>query len=161
MDQFEPATILLVEDDAGDQKLIRQSLRKERIANELIIVNSADEAMEYLNRTKQSDVQCPLPDLILLDLNMPGMEGKTFLKSIKDDAELDVIPVVILTTSDSERDILESFKLQASGYIRKPVTLDEFQRVIEDLTDYWFVICKHIERDKERKNDRNLCAADR
>ena len=160
MNEFEPAIILLVEDDAGDQKLIRQSLRNEHIANELKIVNDAQEALVYLHRSKLGDRQCPAPDLILLDLNMPGMEGKTLLKAIKADQELDTIPVVILTTSDSEKDILESFKLQASGYIRKPITLEEFQRVITDLADYWFVICKHIERDKERKNDRNLCIVD-
>jgi len=160
MSQFEPAIILLVEDDAGDQKLIRQSLRNEHIANELKIVDDVQEALMYLQRGKLGDSQCPMPDLVLLDLNMPGIEGKTLLKEIKADPDLDTIPVVILTTSDSETDILDSFKLQASGYIRKPITLEEFQRVITDMADYWFVICKHIERDKERKNDRNLCIAD-
>lgn len=160
MNELEPAIILLVEDDAGDQKLIKQSLRNEQIANELKIANDAEEALGYLKRSKLGDEQCPLPDLVLLDLNMPGLEGKTVLKAMKTDPELDTIPVVILTTSDSEKDILESFKLQASGYIRKPITLEEFQRIIADLADYWFVICKHIERDRERKNDRDLCIVD-
>jgi len=98
-----------------------------------------------------------MPDLILLDLNMPGLEGKELLKVVKTDPELDIIPVVILTTSDSERDIIDSFKLQAAGYVKKPVTLEDFQQVVTDLTNYWFVICKHIEHDKDMKNDRNLC----
>jgi CheY-like chemotaxis protein len=157
MNKFKPVVILLVEDDPGDQKLIKQSFRSEHIANELKITGSTVQAIQYLERSKVGHEECPMPDLILLDLNMPGMGGKELLKVVKTDPELDVIPVVILTTSDSERDIIDSFKLQAAGYVRKPVTLEEFQEVITDLTDYWFVICKHIRHSKDRKNDRNLC----
>ncbi len=157
MSEFKPVVILLVEDDPGDQKLIKQSFRSEQIANKLEIADSTEQAMQYLERSKAGHEECPMPDLILLDLNMPGMGGKELLKAVKTDPVLDVIPVVILTTSDSEIDIIDSFKLQAAGYVRKPVTLEEFQKVITDLTDYWFIVCKHIECDKERKNGRNLC----
>lgn len=157
MKKFKPAVILLVEDDPGDQKLIRQSFQREHIANELKVAANAEEAINYLDKSKAGDQQYPMPDLILLDLNMPGLQGKELLKVIKTDPALDTVPVVILTTSDSERDIIESFKLQAAGYVKKPVSLDEFHKVIEDLTDYWFVICKHIEHDQDRKNEHNLC----
>ena len=78
---------------------------------------------------------------------MPGMGGKEFLRRIKDDEGLKQIPVVILTTSDSERDIIESYKLQASGYVSKPVTLDEFKEVMRKIKEYWFVICKRLPRE--------------
>lgn len=157
MYDFKPVVILLVEDDQGDQKLIKQSFTREHIANELKIVDSMEKAMDYLERSRQGHSECPIPDLILLDLNMPGLGGKELLKAIKADPKFDIIPVVILTTSDSEEDIIESFRLQAAGYVRKPVTLEGFQKAISDLTDYWFVICKHIEHDREIKSDRNIC----
>jgi CheY-like chemotaxis protein len=157
MSEFKPAVILLVEDDLGDQKLIKQSFQSERIANELKITDSTEQAIQYLERSKVGHDQCPMPDLILLDLNMPGVGGKELLKVVKADPELGIIPVVILTTSDSEGDIIDSFKLQAAGYVKKPVTLEEFQKVMTDLTDYWFIICKHIRHSKGRKNDHNFC----
>ena len=85
-----------------------------------------------------------MPDLILLDLNMPGMGGKELLKRIKADSRLDTIPVVILTTSDSDQDIIETYKLHASGYIKKPVTLQGFQEVFAQLEGYWFTICRRV-----------------
>ena len=123
MESLRPITMLLVEDDPGDQKLIRKSLENQRISNDVFVVETGEDALDYLCRSKAGDDECPQPDLILLDLNMPGMGGKEFLRRIKGDDVLDTIPVVILTTSDSERDILESYKLHASGYIRKPVSL--------------------------------------
>ena len=142
MVRIEPLTILLVEDDPADQKLIKTSMKNQRIANELRIVNSGEEALDFLQHGGDYSDDCPRPDLILLDLNMPGMGGKEFLKRIKDDENFKQIPVVILTTSDSERDILDSYKLQASGYVNKPVTLDEFKKVMERIKEYWFVLCK-------------------
>jgi CheY-like chemotaxis protein len=151
MNQLREAVILLIEDDVGDQKLIRQSLESGRIANELYITRAAEEALEYLQKSKNNNAEYPLPDLILLDLYMPGMGGMNFLSAIKKDELLDTIPVVVLTTSDSDQDILESFKLQASGYVKKPVSLEEFRRVMESLTDYWFVICRRIEPSRDSK----------
>ncbi len=142
MEKIKPATILLVEDDPGDQKLIKVSLKNQKIANELHIVGSGEEAMEFLyHRGKYSDGM-PFPDLILLDLKMPGMGGKEFLRRIKQDERMKKIPVVILTSSDSEKDILDSYNLQASGYVKKPVELEDFKRVVKEINEYWFIICK-------------------
>jgi CheY-like chemotaxis protein len=157
MYEYKAVVILVVEDDPGDQKLIKQSLRSDMVANELKMAVSVEKALEYLERSKVGDRECPMPDLILLDLNMPGVGGKELLKTVKNDPELDTIPVVILTTSDSEKDILESFKLQAAGYVRKPVTLEEFQKVLSDLADYWFLVCKQVEHSNVRKYDSNFC----
>lgn len=142
MVRMEPLTILLVEDDPADQKLIKTSMKHQRIANELRIVNSGEEALDFLHHCGNYVKDAHHPDLILLDLNMPGMGGKEFLKRVKDDESLHHIPVVILTTSDSEKDILDSYKLQASGYVNKPVTLDEFKKVMEKIEAYWLLLCK-------------------
>jgi len=142
MTGLEPLTILLVEDDPADQKLIKTSMKHQRIANDLFIANSGEEGIDFLHHCVDCSDGCPRPDLILLDLNMPGMGGKGFLKRIKEDENFKQIPVIILTTSESERDILDSYKLQASGYVNKPVTLDEFKKVMEKIEEYWFVLCK-------------------
>ena len=147
MIQLEPLTILLVEDDRADQKLIRRSLEDQKIANDLEIVNSGEEGLEFLNGCTQRFHEKELPDLILLDLNMPGMGGKEFLRRVKNEEHFKQIPVVILTTSDSDKDILDSYKLQASGYVKKPVTLDDFKLVMKGIEEYWFMLCKrpHVE----------------
>ena len=142
MEELRPATILLVEDDPGDQKLIKVSLKNQKIANELYIVGSGEEAMEFLYHRGNYSAETPLPDLILLDLKMPGMGGKEFLRRIKQDEKMKKIPVIILTSSDSEKDILDSYNLQASGYIKKPVELGDFKRVMKEIGAYWFIICK-------------------
>jgi CheY-like chemotaxis protein len=144
MGELEPITILLVEDDLADQKLVKASLRNQRIANDLYVVNSGEEALDFLYHRGNYAKDTSRPELILLDLNMPGMGGKEFLKRIKDDENLKQLPVVILTTSDSEMDILDSYKLQASGYVSKPVTLDEFKKVVERIEEYWFVLYKRL-----------------
>ena len=144
MDEFKMVVILLVEDDVADQKLIKRSLSSNKVANELQIVSSGEQAIAYLKRSKDGEPNSPMPDLILLDLNMPGMGGKEFLNYIKADNELGTIPVVILTTSDSDKDVLETFKLQASGYIKKPISLKDFQEAMQNLSEYWFVICKRV-----------------
>ena len=142
MKELRPVTLLLVEDDPGDQKLIKVSLKNQKIANELHIVGSGEEAMDFLYHRGKYSERTPLPDLILLDLKMPGMGGKEFLRRIKQDERMKKIPVVILTSSDSEKDILDSYNLQASGYIKKPVELGGFKRVMKEMGEYWFVICK-------------------
>ncbi len=157
MDTLKAVVILLVEDDLADQKLIKRSLSKEKIINEIHIANDGEEALAYLQRSKNGDGETPMPDLILLDLNMPRMDGKEFLRLMKLDDELSLIPVVILTTSDSDKDILESYKLQAAGYIKKPVSLQEFQDVIQNLSEYWFVICKRVPHGSKYKQKDNRC----
>ncbi len=144
MQDLKAVNILLVEDDLGDQKLIKNSLAKQQISNEIFIADSGENALKYLASSKTGDGDHPMPDLILLDLNMPGMGGKEFLKRIKADSRLDTIPVVILTTSDSDQDIIETYKLHASGYIKKPVTLQGFQEVFAQLEGYWFTICRRV-----------------
>lgn len=144
MENLEAITILLVEDDPGDQKLIRTSLMKQRIANDVQVASSGEEAMDYLTVCKAGQTGHSMPVLILLDLNMPGMGGKEFLRQIKADAQLDTIPVVVLTTSDLELDVLESYKLHASGYIKKPVNPEEFRKVMCTLEDYWFTLCRRV-----------------
>lgn len=144
MKALKQLTILLVEDDPADQKLIKRSLLNQRIANDISVAESGEEALDYLSRSTANDSDCPAPSLILLDLNMPGMGGKEFLRRIKEDDTLKAIPVVVLTTSESDRDILDSYKLCASGYISKPVNLQDFQEVLYKLGEYWFLICKQL-----------------
>lgn len=158
MNNFRAVVILLVEDDPGDQKLVKKSLDREKIANELYISNCGEEALEYLENSKTGDPNSPMPDLILLDLNMPGMGGQEFLRQLKSDDQLDTIPVVILTTSDSDRDVLETFKLHASGYIKKPGSLEGFKEVMQHVNEYWFVICKRVSHANEFQNRNNLSA---
>jgi CheY-like chemotaxis protein len=139
---LEPITILLVEDDPADQKLIKTSLLDQKIANDLHIVDCGEDALDYLYKRGEYCSGIPCPELILLDLNMPGMGGKEFLRIIKNDESLKQLPVVILTTSESERDIIDSYNLQASGYINKPITLDGFKKVMETIEEYWLMLCK-------------------
>jgi CheY-like chemotaxis protein len=144
MEKLAPLVILLVEDDLADQKLIKISLRNEKIANDLYTVQTGEEGLDFLYHRGNYSDGTPQPDLILLDLNMPGMGGKEFLRRVKEDEGLKQIPVVILTTSEAERDIIDSYKLQASGYVHKPVTLEEFKEAMKKLKEYWFVLCKRV-----------------
>jgi CheY-like chemotaxis protein len=144
MENYKSVNILLVEDDPGDQKLIKNSMLEQRMTNKLYIVSTGEEALEYLKKSKECSNEAPWPELILLDLNMPGMGGMEFLRRIKSSEDFNTIPVVILTTSDSEKDILEGYRLQAAGYIRKPVMLDEFCTIAKDISEYWFTLCKRI-----------------
>ncbi len=156
MDKFKSVVILLVEDDPGDQKLVKKSLDREKIANELYIANNAEEALEYLEGSKNGDNETPMPDLILLDLNMPGIGGQEFLRQLKSDDLLDTIPVVILTTSDSDKDVLETLFLHASGYIKKPGSLEGFKEVMQHINEYWFVICKRVNHASECQSRDNM-----
>jgi CheY-like chemotaxis protein len=144
MEELAPLAILLVEDDLADQKLVKISLRNEKIANDLYTVQTGEEGLDFLHRRGNYSDGTTQPDLILLDLNMPGMGGKEFLRQIKADEKLKQIPVVILTTSEAEKDIIDSYKLQASGYVHKPVTLGEFKEAMKKLKEYWFVLCKRV-----------------
>ena len=142
MENMKPATILLVEDDPGDQKLITVSLRNQKLGNEVHIAGSGEEAMDFLYRRGKYSDGAPQPDLILLDLNMPGMGGKEFLRQIKEDDRVKMIPVIILTSSDSDADVLDTYNLHASGYVKKPVKLEDFKRVVKEINEYWFVLCR-------------------
>ena len=134
----EPIEILLVEDNPGDVRLTREALREGRIANRLSVAGDGDEAMELLRTRLERHVA--LPALILLDLNLPRRDGRSVLAEIKSDPVLRVIPVVILTSSAAERDILESYDRQANAYVTKPVDIDEFLGAIRAFENFWLAV---------------------
>ena len=140
MNTSKPAVILLVEDDPGDQELTRRAFEDSKIRNELYTAENGQEALDYLyRRGKFADAKSsPRPHLILLDLNMPKMDGKEFLVEIGSDPDLKRIPVVMLTTSKQHEDVLRSYDLGVSSYISKPVCLEQFINVIKTLEAYWF-----------------------
>jgi CheY-like chemotaxis protein len=130
--------VLLVEDDPGDQKMIKKAVMSQGYGVNLMIAPCGESAMSYLQMCKEDSEKYQKPHLILLDLNMPGMGGKEFLRKIKADDELRAIPVVVVTTSDSETDIRECYGLQAAGYIQKTAVPEEFNDIFKKLTCYWF-----------------------
>jgi len=133
--------ILLVEDDEGDILLTKKALTNGKIYNSLSIVKDGVEALAFL-RKEDAYSDAIRPDLILLDLNMPRMDGRETLAQIKQDENLRSIPIVVLTTSDSDQDVLQSYDLQASCYITKPVDLEQFTNVVRAIKDFWFTIVK-------------------
>ena len=137
-----PAIILLAEDDLGDQELTKRALEEGKIENELYIVKDGEEALDYLfRRGRYTDPETsPRPDLFLLDLNMPKLDGRQVLEQIRSIHELRNIRVVVLTTSRQEEDITRSYDLGVHSYITKPVDLDQFFNVIRTLEEYWFQI---------------------
>jgi len=137
MDSSKSLVVVLVEDDPGDQKLIKSALAMQQENVELHIAASAEEALGYLDDTARLDADSPRPDLILLDLNMPGMGGKEFLRHVKSHEDLCSIPVVVLTTSGSETDVRECYKSHAAGYIQKPASATELKRILKETTRYW------------------------
>lgn len=136
-----PVEILLVEDNPGDVRLTREAMREGRVLNRLSVVGDGVEAMEFLRRSGPY-VEAPRPDLILLDLNLPRKDGREVLSEIKRDGDLKSIPVVILTTSEAEQDILRTYQLHANCYITKPVDLEQFLRVARIVEDFWFTIVR-------------------
>ena len=137
-----PFTILLIEDEPADANLVRLALKENKIACRLHHVLDGIEALTFLHHTNQSNSTVPLPDLILLDINMPRMNGREFLAAIKNDVQLCSIPVVVLTTSDVERDVITSYQLGAASYITKPVDIDQFIAAIQQLDNYWFTLVR-------------------
>jgi CheY-like chemotaxis protein len=133
--------ILLIDDNAGDARLAREALRDAKVANNLSWVADGVEAMSYLRREGQH-AAAPRPELILLDLNLPRKDGREVLAAIKADERLKRIPVVILTTSQAEEDIIKAYHLNANCYISKPVDLDQFIKVVKTIEDFWLTIVK-------------------
>lgn len=133
--------VLLVEDSPSDAKLTAKTFQKAKVLNNLHIVEDGVEAMDFLRQVGDYE-EAPRPDLILLDLNLPKKDGRKVLAEIKDDPELCNIPVVILTTSEAEEDILKSYALHANCYITKPVTLKQFIKVVESIEDFWLTVVK-------------------
>jgi two-component system, chemotaxis family, response regulator Rcp1 len=137
----EPVQILLVEDSPGDIRLTREVLRDARIANELHTVGDGEHAMAFLRREGEYAGK-PRPDLILLDLNLPRKDGREVLEELNADPELHLIPVIVLTTSAAEQDVLRSYDLKAACYITKPIDLDEFIAVVRSIESFWLSIVR-------------------
>ncbi|MBU1244795.1 response regulator [Myxococcota bacterium] len=133
--------ILLVEDNEGDARLAKEAMRESKIRNTLHHVLDGEEAMAFL-RKEGKYANVPRPDLILLDLNLPRKDGREVLAEVKSDENLRRIPVVILTVSNAEEDILKTYNLHANCYITKPIDLDQFIKVVRSIEDFWLTIVK-------------------
>jgi len=146
-----PIQILLADDDAEDRMLARDALEENRLANNLDTVEDGEDLLDYLyRRGKHADkADLPLPGLILLDLNMPRKDGREALQEIKADQKLKRIPVVVLTTSQAEEDVLKTYDLGVSGFITKPVTFEGLVETMKALAKYWFEIVELPPRNHE------------
>lgn len=136
-----PIEILLIEDSPGDARLTREALRESKVKNNLTVVEDGVEALAYLRREPGYE-NAIRPDIILLDLNLPRKGGREVLEEVKNDPILKRIPVVILTTSDDDKDILASYDLHANCYITKPVDLSRFITIVQSIESFWFSIVK-------------------
>ncbi|MBS4096935.1 MAG: response regulator [Sulfuricella sp.] len=133
--------VLLVEDNPGDVRLTREALKEGKIAINLRVANDGLEAMKML-RQEGEYASLTLPDIVLLDLNMPKMDGREVLRQIKTDDNLKRLPVVVLTTSAAEKDILQAYGLHANCYITKPVELEEFMEIVKSIEGFWLTVVK-------------------
>lgn len=145
--------VLLIEDDPGDVELTREGLKKGKICVKLTTVDNGVKAMQFLRREKPYH-ESVRPDLILLDLNLPKKDGKEVLFEIKSDDDLKSIPVVVLTTSEADMDIIKCYDLGANCYVSKPVRFDDFVRVVHAIEDFWFTVVKipsknHVSKKRE------------
>ena len=147
-----PVEILLVEDNPGDVRLTREALREAKVINHLTVIKDGVEALAFLRREGQY-ADALRPHLILLDLNLPKKDGRELLAEIKNDEKLKRIPVVVLTTSQDEQDVLKTYSLHANCYVTKPVDLEQFITVVKSIEDFWLGIVvlpkngKHIKRE--------------
>jgi CheY-like chemotaxis protein len=138
---MEPIDVLLVEDDPGDTLMIREAFEDNKVRNTLSCVTDGVEAMRFLRREGEY-ADAPRPDLILLDLNLPRKDGREVLGEIKGDDALATIPVVVLTTSQAEEDVLRSYKLHANAYVTKPVDFDRFIEVVRQIDEFFVTVVK-------------------
>jgi two-component system, chemotaxis family, response regulator Rcp1 len=138
---FKPIEVLLVEDNAGDVRLTQEALKEGKLAVHLTVARDGLEATEILHQ-RNGHANARRPDLILLDLNLPKMDGRQVLQEIKSDPKLMRIPVVVLTTSEAESDILSTYGSHANCYITKPVDMDRFIEIVKRLEEFWFTIVK-------------------
>ncbi len=140
-DSGRPISILLVEDNPGDVRLTREALRESKLHNDLSVVGDGVEALAYLRREGKY-ANAKHPDIILLDLNLPRKDGREVLAEVKADPALMHIPIVVLTSSQAEQDIVRAYNLHANCYVTKPVDLEQFIDVVKSVQDFWFVIVK-------------------
>jgi two-component system, chemotaxis family, response regulator Rcp1 len=141
MPNTEPIEILLVEDNPGDARLAVEALKESKVHNHLHHVVDGVEAMRFLRREGEY-AGMPAPDLILLDLNLPRKDGREVLAEIKEAPELRAVPVVVLTTSAAERDLVKSYDLHANAYVVKPIDLERFIEIVQAIEEFWFSIVK-------------------
>jgi CheY-like chemotaxis protein len=139
MHKFKAVEILLIEDNPGDVRLTIEALKESKIINNLQVVDDGIEALSYLKKEGIYKDK-PRPDLIILDLNLPRKDGREVLGEIKSDPVLKQIPIVILTTSEAEEDIIKSYELHANCYITKPVNMEQFIKVVKSVGEFWFSI---------------------
>jgi CheY-like chemotaxis protein len=137
----EPITVLLVEDDPGDELMTREAFEHNKVGNALHVARDGAEALDFLYR-RGAYAEAPRPDLILLDLNLPRRDGREVLQEIKTDPDLAPIPVVVLTTSAAEEDILRSYELHANAYVTKPVDFDQFIAAIRQIDDFFVTVVR-------------------
>jgi CheY-like chemotaxis protein len=133
--------ILLVEDDPGDELITREAFEHNKLQNRLHVAHDGEEGLNYLYRRGEF-ADAPRPDLILLDLNLPKYDGRQLLEKIKSDPDLSRIPVVVLTTSSAEEDILRSYKLHANAYVTKPVDLDQFINAVRQIDEFFLQVVR-------------------
>jgi CheY-like chemotaxis protein len=133
--------VLLVEDDPGDVLMTKEAFEDYKLSNNLHVVNDGAEAMEFLRRRGEHS-DAPRPDLVLLDLNLPRMDGREVLQAIKSDPELASIPVVVLTTSEAEEDVLRSYSLHANAYVTKPVDFERFIQVVRQIDEFFVTVVR-------------------
>lgn len=137
----QPIEVLLVEDDPGDVLMTQEAFNDYKIANNLTVVTNGEDAIAYMRKLGRfSDV--PTPDLVLLDLNLPRRDGREVLRELKGDPELRRIPVVVLTTSEAEEDVLASYDLHANAYVRKPVDFDQFVTAVRAIDDFFITVVR-------------------
>ena len=144
------AEILLVEDNAGDVLLTREAFKDAKIKNHIHVVRDGEEALAFL-RKEGAYADAIAPDMVLLDLNIPKKDGKQVLKEVKEDEQLRHIPVVVMTSSKSEQDIVKTYSLHANSYIIKPVSLDQFIQVVESIENFWFTVVVLPDEDDVQK----------
>ena len=133
--------VLLVEDDPGDVLMTREAFEDYKVRNTLHVANNGVEAMAFL-RKEGDHAQAPTPDLILLDLNLPKMDGREVLAAVKEDPELRSIPIVVLTTSEAEEDVVRSYSLHANAYVTKPVDFERFVAVVQQIDDFFVSVVR-------------------
>lgn len=136
-----PIDVLLIEDDPGDELITREAFEHNKISNTLHVAHDGQEGLDFLYR-REPYLDAPRPDLILLDLNLPKYDGRQLLETIKSDPDLNHIPVVVLTTSSAEEDILRSYKLHANAYVTKPVDLDQFMNAVRQIDEFFVQVVR-------------------
>jgi CheY-like chemotaxis protein len=141
VDRPDPIEVLLVEDDPGDVLLIREAFEDNKVANRLHVVADGVEALEFMRQTGEH-ADAPRPDLVLLDLNLPRKDGREVLAEVKADASLRTIPVVVLTTSEAEEDVLKSYQLHANAYVTKPVDFERFVAIVRQIDDFFVSVVR-------------------